>query len=286
MQYRYKSKFGVNEKQAFNEVKKALLSLIEQGKQKNFKAIDENPLSQMFKAKILSLYFPELYLNICSSEYLNKISSGLLLPKGLFKSQYQNLLLEEKLNNEITKNWSNPKFMLFLCAKFRDNNLDILCSTPIKKPSNKIKKMVDFDEINANRHEIGKISEEFAIQWERERLIGLGYEELVENIKDYRNIPAYGYDYLSFNSPNCERHIEVKSVGRDKQEECFRFYLSENEKIISESDENYYFYLVFYGKDRTPYKLIVRKAKDLYSNSDINPCAYIVRFNAEISNNE
>jgi len=30
----------------------------------DFSALDENPLSQMFKAKILSLYFPERFLNV------------------------------------------------------------------------------------------------------------------------------------------------------------------------------------------------------------------------------
>ena len=56
--YRATRKFGGNVEEAFTNVKKALIDLIDAGKVKNFRSIDENPLSQMFKAKILSLYLP------------------------------------------------------------------------------------------------------------------------------------------------------------------------------------------------------------------------------------
>ncbi|CAM5206687.1 hypothetical protein OURE66S_01093 [Oligella ureolytica] len=57
--YRFTKKFGDDEHSAFNSVKKALLQLIALGKatELDFQAIDNNPISQMFKAKILSLYF-------------------------------------------------------------------------------------------------------------------------------------------------------------------------------------------------------------------------------------
>ena len=54
--YRFTKKFGDTKTEAFSAVKKAMLDLIQAGEKKNVSAIDENPLSQMFKAKILSLY--------------------------------------------------------------------------------------------------------------------------------------------------------------------------------------------------------------------------------------
>ena len=74
--YRFTEKFGTTEKDAFAAVKAALLDLVALGAadSPDFRAIDANLLSQMFKAKILSLYYPERFLAMCSSEHLQKIA--------------------------------------------------------------------------------------------------------------------------------------------------------------------------------------------------------------------
>jgi hypothetical protein len=285
MKYRFTQKFGTSKKEAFDNVKDVLLSLVNAGKLKDFKNIDQNPLSQMFKAKILSLYFPEIYLNVCSAEHLVEIASKLQIPHGTFISEYQHLLYEEKLKSEVTKDWSNPKFMSFLYAKFIRGHQNPFWTTEIKKPpKKKMRRKVNFEDLQANREAIGKISEEFAIAWEKNRLIGLGYETLVQKIEDRRDTPSYGYDFLSFSSPGQKRYIEVKSLGFDRKEECFRFFLSDNELETSKSGEYgpaYYFYLVLYGKDGKPQDLLARHVKDVYSNSETSPCAYIVRLAIE-----
>lgn len=285
MRYRFTQKFGKTKEEAFDGVKEALLNLVAAGRQKNFRAIDANPLSQMFKAKILSLYFPEIYLNVCSSEHIVNLAIAMEIPElQQSVSEYQHLLVEKKLANNITKHWSNPKFMSFLYAKYIRGDLIKSPITMVKKPRKKTRRRVDFEDIAANRDAIGKASEEFAIEWERNRLIGLGYKELAAKIEDRRDFPSYGYDYLSFSAPGRERYIEVKSVGRDRKEEYFRFYLSENELSVSNSDENsreYYFYLVLYGKDGKPYDVLAKHAKEFYLSSEISPCAYVVRFDLE-----
>lgn len=287
MQYRFTQKFGKTKTEAFDGVKDALLSLVKAGESGSFSEIDGNPLSQMFKAKILSLYFPEIYLNVCSSEHLEQIALEMGIPEQQFVSEYQHLLVKKKLANKITKDWSNPKFMSFLYAKFIRGDLNTSPSATVKKPRKKARRRVNFEDFSANRDAIGKASEEFAIEWEKNRLIGLGYQYLAAKIEDRRDIPSYGYDYLSFSAPGHERYIEVKSVGRDRKEECFRFYLSENELSVSNSDESssdYYFYLVLYGRDGKPCGLLARRAKEFYSSSEISPCAYVVRFDLEDHN--
>ncbi|AJY50062.1 DUF3883 domain-containing protein [Halomonas sp. KO116] len=281
MQYRYTMKFGKNKNEAFNAVKYSLLNLIEAGKSLNFREIDNNPLSQMFKAKILSLYFPGSYLNICSSEHIKKIAMEMNIPEKKFISEYQHLLLKEKLKNNFSKDWSNPKFMSFLYAKFIRGDLIDILHNAIKPPRKKVRRKVNFEEISANRDAIGKASEKFAIDWEKNRLIGLGYTDLVNKIEDKRDIPSYGYDYLSYHSPGHKRYIEVKSVGRDRKEDCYRFYLSENERTISITEkisDDYYFYLVFFDKNGEPFDVLAIRAKEFYLESETTPCAYIVRF--------
>ena len=280
MKYRFTQKFGTTKTRAFKMVKGSLLNLISVGKRKDFQSIDQNPLSQMFKAKILSLYFPENYLNICSSEHLEIISSELGLPEDLPSSEYQNLLLGLKEESPIAKDWSNPKFMHFLYAKFIRLKLKSASKTEVRKPTKGTTRKINFEELQASWDAIGKVSEEYALAWEKDRLIGLGYEQLVEKIRDRRDTQSLGYDFLSFSTPKQERYIEVKSLGFDRKEECYRFFLSENEHVISKSDEqksDYYFYLVHYGKDGKPQELKAMKAQELYTNSAIKPCAYIVR---------
>jgi hypothetical protein len=175
--------------------------------------------------------------------------------------------------------------MSFLYAKFIRGHQNPFWTTEIKKPpKKKMRRKVNFEDLQANREAIGKISEEFAIAWEKNRLIGLGYETLVQKIEDRRDTPSYGYDFLSFSSPGQKRYIEVKSLGFDRKEECFRFFLSDNEFETSKSGEygpDYYFYLVLYGKDGKPQDLLARHVKDVYSNSETSPCAYIVRLDIE-----
>lgn len=282
--YRYTKKFGTTKMKAFNAVKKSLFALLAAGKSMKFQEIDNNPLSQMFKAKILSLYYPETYLNVCSSEHLEHISMELGLPEDLPSSEYQNLLVGIKLKNTVTRGWSNPKFMLFLYAKFIRQDLEPTHKTKLRKPTIKRKRKVDFHELQATWDAIGKASEEFALAWEKDRLTGLGLASLVKKIRDRRDKPSFGYDFLSHSTAKQERFIEVKSLGFDRKENCFRFFLSENEQIVSKSTEHlqdYYFYLVRYGKDGNPQDVIVKRAFELYSNSEVLPCAYIVRVSLE-----
>jgi hypothetical protein len=92
--------------------------LIEAGKSLRFADIDENPLSQLFKAKILSLYFPDKYLNVCSAEHIEELSEKLGLPSDTFVSEQQHQLLQAAWKTPITSNWSNPKIMTFLYNTF------------------------------------------------------------------------------------------------------------------------------------------------------------------------
>jgi Domain of unknown function (DUF3883) len=284
MQYRFAQKFGKNKKDAFSEIKDELLNLVQAGESKQFNVIDKNRLSQMFKAKILSLYFPELYLNVCSAEHIERLAIELGVVEQQFVSGYQHLLVSKKTANKITKQWSNPKFMAFLYAKYIRDNLTSPTAEILKKPRKQFRRYVNFDEISANRNSVGKTSEEFAVEWEKNRLIGLGYQNLATKIKDRREFPSYGYDYMSFSAPGHARYIEVKSVGCDRNEGCFRFYLSENEYLVSNSIEHsadYYFYLVRYDKDGKPCDVLARHAKEFYLNSEMAACAYVLRFELE-----
>jgi len=277
--YRFTKKFGANEKEAFVEVKTALLGLVElaAAKHPDFRAIDANPLSQMFKAKILSLYYPKRFLAVCSWEHLEMLGATMGFPESLPSSQYQNLLLELKRGNRTTRKWSEPKFMAYLYKIYV--RADQTIASPIEKPRVKKHRRVDFEEMQKQRAEVGRVAEEYALKWEKERLRGAGLEHRIKKIDDRRDRPGYGYDFLSYSTDREQRYIEVKCVA--KLSDGHRFFLSDNEYQTSLSAAHrsgYYFYLVFFDRSRNPVEISAILANRLYPKAEIMAASYEVRF--------
>ena len=161
--YRFTEKFGDTAEEAFAAVKAALLDLVALGgaEQPDFAAIDANPLSQMFKAKILSLYYPERFLAVCSSEHLEMLAEIMGYGEGVLSSQIQNLLLETKQGDPATRMWSAPKFMAYLYKVYV--RADRAIGSPIEKPRAKKHRRVDFEEMQKQKAEIGRAAEEYAL---------------------------------------------------------------------------------------------------------------------------
>jgi hypothetical protein len=281
--YRPTPKFGKTKIQAFNAVKSALLHLIALGGQDDldFEAIDANALSQMFKAKILSLYFPDRFINVCSHEHLKNFALKLGYLGDGYVSEYQHYLASKKLADPVAQTWSNPKFTAFLYATYMPEHGT--AGSPIRKPTKKRPGTVDFEDLQAAWARIGRNSEKFARKWEEERLRGRGWQHLAKQIDDRRNRPGYGYDFLSFSSPDVPRFIEVKTVGKVRGG-GFRCFVSETEYSVSKSSDHateYYFYLVSLGSNGKPVSLKPVRAEDQYENSELLPVSYEMRFDLD-----
>ena len=280
--YRFVRRFGETKDDAFHSVKTAVLQLIRLGQasQLDFDEIDNNLLSQMFKAKILSLYFPDRFLNVCSADHLAMLGAALGFGDDRSSSEYQHSLLVAKFSNKTTRTWSNPKFMSFLYQTYFRND-DRKSVATVLVPKRKVHRKVNFEDIQNQRDRIGKMAEAYALEWERQRLVGIGQPELVLKIEDRRDRPGYGYDFLSHSSPKLQRCIEVKAVGKLPGGEGHRFFLSDNEHIVSISKEHqraYFFYLVFFDATGKPFELRPMLADELYKQSEMLPSSYVVRF--------
>ena len=91
--------------------------------------------------------------------------------------------------------------------------------TPIKR---------DYLEREARNRSLGRAGEDFAIQFERWRLIELGaglLADRVEHVSETRG-DGLGYDVLSFESDGTERYIEVKTTAFGERTP---FFVSANE---------------------------------------------------------
>lgn len=280
--YRYQSRLGANEQEAFRHIKANLLQLVVQGaaRSPDFAAIDAIPLSQMFKAKILSLYFPKKFLNVCSGDHLQLLAKKLGFSDGLPLSEYQHLLLKLRDREPLCARWKNPKYMAFLYHTYVSPGQPV--PQRIRKPRKKPSKPVNFDEIQEERNRIGKLAESFALAYERKRLKGDDdLAHLAHQIKDRTNYAGDGFDFLSFSSPTQHRYIEVKSVPRERGNATSRFFLSENElEVLRMHDKkgHYYFYLVRFDGKGNPSECIVEEASSFLQRSLIEPAAYRVVF--------
>lgn len=282
--YRFTQRYGNDPDEAFGTVKRTLLELVALAKARtlDFALIDKNLLSQMFKAKILSLYFPDRFLNVCSADHLRMLGAQFGFAQKLPVSEYQHRLLEVKDSSPVTRDWSNPKFMAFLYKTYVKAESQV--TDTIGKPRKKVHRKVDFEDVQAQRGLIGRAAEEFALAWETSRLEGAGIGNMIPKIEDRRDRPGYGYDFLSHSSPTQERFIEVKSVGRLPGGRGYRFFLSDNEHSVSISSDHrdhYYFYMVFFDSDSKPTSLKVIRADDLYKVSKLPPAVYTVHFDVE-----
>jgi hypothetical protein len=278
--YRFSERFGSRADQAFANVKRALVDVVEAGRSLDFEAVDRNPLTQMFKAKILSLYLPDKFLNVCSKEHIETLAVELGYRGVSFVSQQQHLLLEAKLSHPLTERWSNPKAMTFLYNTFIHEPKERMHLRGQRKKRNPPK--IDIEQILENRKRIGEMSERYAKRWERERLRGFGVTR--PRIDDLRKNPSCGYDFLSHDRDRKKRYIEVKTAGRNRIEGGYRFFLSDTQKTISQKNEfsdEYYIYLVYYSDDGKPNDLEEWKAVDLYAISEFSPSGYIVSFERE-----
>ncbi|AIS09367.1 McrBC restriction endonuclease system, McrB subunit, putative [Lactobacillus sp. wkB8] len=111
-----------NVNQSFTDLKAAIVKIIDLGKKDNTsKEIDAIPLSDIFKYKILSVYYPYKYLNIFAKEPLTYFLSQFYQTKDLKNMsiyELQKMLIDMKRKNKALKNWSNIEYGNYLYFLF------------------------------------------------------------------------------------------------------------------------------------------------------------------------
>ncbi|MFH1049270.1 MAG: DUF3883 domain-containing protein [Patescibacteria group bacterium] len=310
MKYRFTSKFGTNESKAFQNVKSAILSLLRSAKNNNLDDIKNNPISPMFKGKILSTYFPDKFLNIFAKEHLDYFLDKLEISysDSLDEIDKKNLLMQFKVKDSVMKNWSIYEFSKFLYEKFgrpaREEEIpeklkeymvfkypslnkvkaDFIDLTIIpEKQEEKIKsaplKKIDFEKENKINKKIGERGELVVLNKEKEYLESIDKKELSTRIRHVsKEDDSAGYDILSFDEAGNEIYIEVKSTKQKVANA--NFLISSNEYNKAKKLPNYYVYIVFEANTINPKICKLKKPFDLPPNKiKITPISYRVLIN-------
>lgn len=142
-----------------------------------------------------------------------------------------------------------------------------------------VAKKVDFKTLNNEHSALGDAGENFAVEWERNRLRELNVtfnilDEVIHFSRKYGD--GAGYDILSRKDENFEiLYIEVKTTKGDLNTP---FYMSENEKTFIEIyKDNTLIYRVYnYNQDTNVGEVEMITYDDLISKYDFNPITYKV----------
>lgn len=310
--YESSKKFGQAES-AFDNIKLAILELLQSGQESNLDSIGTNPLANIFKGKILSIYYPDKFLNIFSSEYLNYYLDKLGLHYDPMENEVHKRehLVNFKNNDSVMKYWDNFLFSVFLYEKFgipsgrKINILDDLKDyinvnffdinkidykfidwrlaelSPKNGQINKGKKKrkIDFEKESKINCKIGEHGERVVMKVEKDKLLSLGRKDLSSRVeRKSEESDSFGYDILSFDQDGKEIFIEVKSTKHKADDNLVQFFISLNEYRNAISYPNYYIYIVFEVNTRNPKILKIENLSSLGDKISIEPANYRVSF--------
>ncbi len=115
--------YGNDFERAFVGIKQEITDLLMAADNNHYDAIEDNILNSAFKYKLITVYYPEKFIPVCTRSALNAYCDAVGLsydPAG--PMVYQALeLLKIKESSNLCADWSNRKFMLLLDDAWRTN---------------------------------------------------------------------------------------------------------------------------------------------------------------------
>ena len=314
--YRHTKKFGKDYLSAFNGVKDAIIDLIDGGQNEDIDRIIDNPISPMFKGKILSTYFPDRYLNVFSDEHLeyflvqlNLDTDDLISSDPVLKRE---ALVAFKNQDEVMLHWPLDLFSYFLyrvypgrppkesdsqkrqdpLADYRNPDfpaapdpewidLTILPHqlSKLKVTNSKLKGNPDYEKETKKLKKYGDRGEKIVLDMERKRLQELGRNDLARKVKKAK-FDYLGYDIESFDRNGQLRYIEVKATSAKPG--VSNFFLTTNELMTAKILSNYFIYVVYEILSNKPKIWILPNPfKPENPNVSLIPITYRVVINAE-----
>ena len=278
--YKYESRLGNDYKEVFRKIKSYIIDLLDAGKNHNYDDIIANPLNALLKGKILSIYYPNEYLNIFSREHLDYYLRTLDLDTAELMKQdvlyKRNALLGFKNSDKDMKKWSNDMFSIFLWSHFPKSpakSEEMAVKTKEEEYTFPTIENISFvnmelsggKNVNTTKSHAGKPSPNYEKEARKYKKLGDRGEYIVMQAEEKRLMKelsmtaaktkkqikwvsresdAFGYDILSVNKDKTPRYIEVKATQRKVGD--VDFYYTENEyETAKKYGKNYYIYIVY-----------------------------------------
>lgn len=282
--YRFTKKLGDTYEEAFENIKKSILELLDAGENGNNDIIIKNKLSPMFKGKILSTYFPEKYLNIFSMNHLDFFLTQLDLDnKSLIKSHEvikREALMDFKNQDEIMKEWTVDQFTDFLYTQYpgKPPRKGELTNDSLKKRAdyrmptfsvNPVPEFIELEVLNPKKnaiHEKSKINntqlkinyekearklrklgdrgEKIVFEIEKKQLIEAGKIELAEKVERV-SLKSDAIGYDILSFETDGTERYIEVKATTSKVGNANFFLTINELNTAKKHINYYVYIVY-----------------------------------------
>lgn len=263
-------KFGQadNIGEAFDNLRTTINELLVAGKNKDYYAIQQNKLSQMYKGKLLSTYYPEEYICVFSREhiigYLNLLGIAYDAKKYFSVEKKKALLLNIKQWDERLANFNNYLIMDFLYKMYRHslpdvkdeseidtNNIEVVDLNYIKQHLSVRGSKVgvvgkDYLKANQLKKNQGERAECSVLYYEKNLLEQNGKQDLASKVEwsSKEKGDGLGYDIKSYFDDGREKYIEVKS--KNSYNNVLDIYITENElDFLRNNRESSFIYYVF-----------------------------------------
>lgn len=303
-----------NYKEAYKKIIESILSLLEAGKNKDLDAIVANPITTMFKGKILSTYYPEDYLNIFSEDHINYYLVKLDLDtKELMEKDpvyKREALLDFKNWDTDMQTWSVNMFATFLWSHYPKSpakegetaipmketemptptDFDFVelertdVSEQKKDTKTKPSKKIDHEAESKKAKELGDRGEHIVVLAEIRRIskeLSISEDEAKKKVKRVSlESDSYGYDILSVNKDGSPRYIEVKATSRKCGD--MDFYYTANElETAKQYGKDYYLYIVYEITTKQPRIWVVNNPFIGKEPLELQPIKYRVPIKAQ-----
>lgn len=307
--YRFLIKFGHSEQEAFDNIKSSIINLIKAGELEDIEQIHKNKLSPMFKGKILSTYFPDVYLNVFSNDHLDYFIESLELDtEWTNKAEVKRKALVDFKNSDVVmKSWSMYEFSVFLYSTFGTpwNQKEVISELkpyiipPIEnvvpefielsindiideqKKTSLIHKPYkpDYEKKNETSRQLGFRGEKLVFQEEKKFLQSNKKADLAERTEHVSIMDdSLGYDILSYELDGSKKYIEVKSTSHSY--DGYSFTMTKNEIETAKQSDNYYLYLVFKANSLNPQIFVIKHPFSLSeSKIKLTPTQFRVSLN-------
>ena len=310
--YKFDPRFGDNYKEAYQKIRTSIIELLEAGKRHDYDDIIANPLNALIKGKILSVYYPDDYLNIFSREHLDYYLRTLDLDTAKLMKQNvlykRDALLIFKDNDKDMKKWSIDMFAVFLhshypkspakaeemAVKSKDEELefptledvsfvDLQLASGKQTTTGKTHSATpspDYEKEARKYKKLGDRGEYIVMQAEIQRLMEelsiteAKAKKLIKWVS--RESDAFGYDIQSVNKDKTPRYIEVKATQRKVGD--MDFYYTENEyETAKKYGQDYYIYVVYEILTPHPKVWVIKNPFDDGMGIKIKPVKYKVQ---------
>jgi hypothetical protein len=311
--YRHTNKYGSTDENAFAKILQEIKQLYAYGVAKDYRGVANSMIADKFKGKILTTYFPDIYISIYADFYLNDILRYVNLDQGRSNKEapiYKQLRLQDwKAQDKVMRHWNLPMFAMFINQELYthcyepdtrpDEDQSVpkfpeLCDLEIgwekieidsdflkkekTKPTAHSRKKPDYPKKTIRNMAIGIRGEQIVKEFEQRKLVN--FPEWLKEINWIsEKTDGQGYDIDSFETDGTPMQIEVKSTTKKFLGKA-EFYLTEFERSISTDLSNYYLYYLSDVLSNTPIIYVFKAPFDENQQGVVlSPTAYFVEIN-------